>query len=98
MLPLSFHPDVALEVKQSFDWYQAQSLGLGHEFIHELEESFDSIQSLPATWPKFGQYHRRFILSRFPYSVIYKVHENLKIYIVAVMHNQRKPGYWGERG
>lgn len=97
MLAVVFHPDVKQEIIQSFKWYQEQSFGLGHEFVNELEASFHSIQTLPFTWPKMGQSHRRFILSRFPYSIIYKIHGNKEIYIVAVMHNQRKPGYWHKR-
>ncbi|WP_395342471.1 type II toxin-antitoxin system RelE/ParE family toxin [Ningiella sp. W23] len=72
MLELLFHPDTTEEIKSSFDWYQEQVKGLGYEFVQELDDAFNSIQSLPQTWPKMGQYHRRFILSRFPYSVIYK--------------------------
>lgn len=98
MFSVIFHPDVAVEVKASFDWYQEQSLGLGHEFVHEIEESIASIQSLPAAWSKMGQAHRRFVLSRFPYSIVYKIIENHQINIVAIMHNHRKPGYWYVRG
>lgn len=97
MLPVSFHPDVKEEVKKSFDWYQEQSPGLGHEFTIELKESIDSICSIPLAWPKMGQLHRRFILSRFPYSIIYKIVNNNEISVVAIMHNHRKPGYWTER-
>jgi plasmid stabilization system protein ParE len=97
MLPIFFHPDTKVEVIESFTWYQLQSKGLGHEFVQELDEAFNSIQSLPSTWPKFGQSHRRFILGRFPFSIIYKVRDNSEIYVVAVMHNHRKPGYWNER-
>lgn len=98
MLPVIFHPATQEEIKQSFDWYQEQSLGLGSEFIDELEESIASIRTLPSAWNKMGVGHRRFVLSRFPYSVIYKIVENKLIHIVAVMHNNRKPGYWPNRG
>nr|WP_136250460.1 type II toxin-antitoxin system RelE/ParE family toxin [Ningiella ruwaisensis] len=97
MHELLFHPDTTEEIKSSFDWYQEQVKGLGYEFIQELDEAFNSIHSLPLTWPKMGQYHRRFILSRFPYSVIYKNVEKKTIYVVAIMHNHRKPGYWNDR-
>lgn len=98
MPPIIFHPDVKEEIQHSFSWYQEQSKGLGYEFIHELEESFSSIQSLPSTWPKMGQHHRRYILSRFPFSVIYKLLPNEEIHVVAVMHNNRHPDYWKSRG
>lgn len=97
MPELLFHPETAEEIKSSFNWYQEQAKGLGHDFIQELDGAFNSIQSLPTTWPKFGKFHRRFVLSRFPYSVIYKNVALDKILVVAIMHNHRKPGYWSER-
>jgi plasmid stabilization system protein ParE len=97
MLPIQFHPDTKIEVKDSFDWYQLQSKGLGHEFLQELDEAFNSIQSLPSTWSKFGQSHRRYILGRFPFSVIYQIKGDAEIFVLAIMHNHRKPGYWNER-
>ncbi|MGQ8364284.1 type II toxin-antitoxin system RelE/ParE family toxin [Glaciecola sp. 1036] len=98
MLPVSFHPEVKTEIKNSFDWYQEQSLGLGYEFSQELKESINSIRSLPSSWAKVGQSHRRFVLSRFPYSIVYKIIKDKEIIVVAIMHNHRKPGYWHERG
>lgn len=96
MMPLRFHPDTKLEISDSFQWYQAQSNGLGTKFIEELEDAFHSIQALPNTWPPMGKSHRRYILSRFPYSVIYTL-MNEQILVVTIMHNHRKPGYWLKR-
>ncbi len=93
---LRFHPDIALEVKASFFWYQEQANGLGDDFLDELESAYQAIKELPRTWPLFQSGLRRFVLSRFPFSVIYREH-NDSIYIVAVMHNSRKPGYWLHR-
>ncbi|MEG3768866.1 hypothetical protein [Alteromonas sp. 14N.309.X.WAT.G.H12] len=55
MLPVSFHPEVKREIKESFDWYQKQSLGLGHEFTQELKGAIDSVSSLPSAWTKMGK-------------------------------------------
>ncbi len=96
MLDIEFHPDVANEIKSSYQWYQKQADGLGQDYLTELESSFQTICELPKTWPKFEKGFRRFLLSKFPFSVIYQSNEN-KILVVAVMHNSRKPGYWSER-
>ena len=96
MPELIFHPDVVLEVKASYRWYQEQASGLGEDFVHELEDAYQAIEELPETWPKFHKGFRRFLLSKFPFSVIYSSEQKLP-YIVAVMHNSRKPGYWVER-
>ena len=96
MLGIEFHPDVAKEIKSSYQQYQNQADGLGKDYLSELESSFQTIQELPNTWPKFKKEFRRFLLSKFPFSVIYQSNENT-VFVVAVMHNSRKPGYWNER-
>ncbi len=93
---LVFHPDIQQEVLASYEWYQNQAAGLGEDFLTELETGYEAIIELPATWPNFQQGFRRFLLSKFPFSVIYRVNQET-VYVVAVMHNSRKPGYWNER-
>lgn len=96
MLKLKFHPGVSSEIKASYLWYQEQAEGLGDAFIEELENSYQAIIEFPQIWPLFQKGFRRFQLARFPFSVIYKENNNT-IYIVAIMHNSRKPGYWLRR-
>ena len=96
MPEIIFHPDIELEVKASYEWYQNKADGLGDDYIAELEAAYQTIIELPDTWPKFHTVFRRFLLSKFPFSVIYRHHQNI-IFVVAVMHNSRKPGYWNER-
>lgn len=96
MFELTFHPGVANEVRASYDWYQRKANGLGEDFISELESAYQAIIEFPRTWPKFQGGFQRFLLARFPFSVIYRNNGNL-IYIVAVMHNSRKPDYWLKR-
>ena len=91
-----FHPNIEIEVKSSYEWYQNQADGLGDDFLDELETAYQTIFELPDTWPKFKQHYRRFLLRKFPFSVIYRQNNN-SIFIVAVMHNSRKPGYWKNR-
>lgn len=96
MLQLVFHPSVKDDVKAPYIWYQQQMKGLGGDFILELEASYQAIQELPDAWPMFENSFRRYVLSRFPYSIIYRSSQS-KIFIVAVMHNRRQPGYWHTR-
>jgi len=96
MPELRFHPDIFFEVRASYIWYQEQAQGLGDDFLDELEEAYQSIISFPNTWPIFQNDFRRYLLSKFPFSVIYREHDYL-IFIVAVMHHSRKPGYWKSR-
>ena len=96
MLKLKFHPEVSSEIKSSYLWYQEQAKGLGEAFIDELENSYQAIIEFPQIWPLFQKKFRKFLLAKFPFSVIYR-ENNSTIYVVAVMHNSRKPGYWLRR-
>ncbi len=82
-----------MKIKASYEWYQNRAEGLGDDFIVELESAYEAITELPGTWPKFGKNYRRFLLSKFPFSVIYRANNN-SIFVVAIMHNSKKPGYW----
>ena len=50
----------------------------------------------PNTWPAFDHGTRRFLLRRFPFSLLYRV-ELTRLVIVAVAHAHRRPGYWKQR-
>ena len=96
MLKIRFHPDVVSEIRSSYNWYQAQANGLGEDFLCELESTYKAILELPDTWPLFQKDFKRYLLAQFPFSVIYRRNKNV-IYVVAVMHNSRKPYYWDNR-
>ncbi len=71
-------------------------MGLGDDFLHELESAYQSIIEFSQVWLLFQKGFRRFLLAKFPFSVLYKEY-NDSIYVVAVMHHTRKPGYWAKR-
>jgi toxin ParE1/3/4 len=94
--PLRFHPDVSIDVKGAYEWYEERSHGLGGRFISQLEHSYEAISHFPQMWSPFEYGFHRYVLPHFPFSVIYKeTHDT--IFILAVMHNSRKPGYWKDR-
>jgi len=39
---------------------------------------------------------RRYLLRRFPYSIIYQVSTD-ELRVIAVAHQRRRPGYWAGR-
>lgn len=96
MINVYFHPEVALDIRVSFFWYESQAKGLGDDFINDLESAYETIAEFSGVWPMFNKGFRRYILTRFPFAVIYR-QSNEKIYVVAVMHQSRKPDYWINR-
>ena len=96
MPEIFFHPEVSQEIRSAYDWYQSKAEGLGDDFLDELEYSYQTIVELPVIWPHFSKGFRRFLLTRFPFAVIYR-EKRSDIFVVAVMHQSRKPGYWQDR-
>lgn len=93
---LEFHPEVTNDIKGSYLWYEDKLQGLGDRFLTELEDGYTSIQNFPDTWANFQYEFKRYILNKFPFSILYKVTKE-KIVVVAIMHNSRKPNYWIDR-
>ena len=93
---LIFHPDVEGEIQAAYQWYQQQTEGLGERFFTELDSALHLVALYPNLWPNFQLGFKRYLLPKFPYSVLYKRHRK-DIFVVAVMHNHRHPAYWTKR-
>ena len=96
MKPIAFHPDVEKDIESAFKWYEEKSEGLGVRFVSKLENAFDAIRYAPSAWAFFRYGFRRYMVSHFPFSVVYKETEE-KIYVIAVMHHRQSPERWEKR-
>ncbi len=92
----AFHPEAEAEFLATIDYYEALEPGLGSDFAIEVHSTTGSILRFPMAWPIFEDDTRRCRISRFPYGIIYSQHEDV-IFILAVMHLRREPGYWKTR-
>jgi len=97
MRQIEFHDDAALEMKIAAQYYEERVKELGEQFLSEIEEGLSRIRQFPQAWSAYEGEYRRYLLKRFPYGLIYRI-EQKRIFIVAVAHLHRKPGYWHERG
>jgi len=93
---IKFHSEARKEFFEAADYYEEQVVGLGDVFIDEVEKVLDVIEQQPASGTKITKTERRFLVSRFPYGIIYSVEDEL-ITIFAIMNLRRKPGYWESR-
>ena len=91
-----FHPEAELEVIESAAWYESEVPGLGLEFGEEVERVLELLMERPELGVTVDGDIRHFVLRRFPFSVIYAVVGRL-IYVLAVAHGSRGPGYWKGR-
>jgi len=89
--------DVAQQVlDEAVDHYNAESQGLGDQFLLEVLSSLERIKQFPEAWHPFTQNSRRCQTRRFPYGICYQILES-EILIVAVVNLHRRPGYWRDR-
>lgn len=95
-MTIKFHSEASKELFDSAEFYEKQVIGLGDDFIDEIEKVLDVIEQYPLSGTKITDGERRFLVSRFPYGIIYRVEIEL-IVIFAVMNLKRKPGYWESR-
>lgn len=95
----NFHPDAQAELNHAIGYYEANQPGLAYQFAIEVFAAVKRIKAYPTLWPLMDDRQlRRCLIHRFPYGVIYALdEEEAKIYILAVMHLHREPGYWSER-
>jgi toxin ParE1/3/4 len=69
---------------------------LGLAFVAEFERTVNFVLDNPMLGAVFRGTRRRYILRRFPYSIIYQITAD-ELRILAVAHHRRRPGYWAQR-
>lgn len=84
------------ELHEAVLFYEDCREGLGQELLASIESAFDAIARHPKLWRQLSGRFRRYLVHRFPYGIIYALEDDV-IYVAAVMHLKRKPGYWKSR-
>ena len=96
MKRVAYHRLAAGELVESAHFYDQRRTGLGDEFLSAV----DAVMELIRLQPEIG---RRGLLGtfsfptrRFPFRIVYELQPD-RIWIVAVAHLIRRPGYWSRR-
>ena len=96
MVKLKYDPEARAEVIVGAEYYEACREGLGRRFTGAVETAVRSLRANPRLYRFIRRPYRRCPVAGFPYGVIYRV-DGDEIYVAAVAHGSRKPGYWLER-
>lgn len=83
------------DMADAFSWYEQKRLGLGTEFLDEVEEFFDRIIQNPDRYQSHRN-QRIAVLHRFPYKIVYEA-EKETVIVYAVYHDKRNPEKLTER-
>jgi plasmid stabilization system protein ParE len=90
------HPEAWLEFEAADDWHLSRSFDASLGFVSDVAEGLEAISEAPQRSPNYLHGTRRFVLQRYPFSIVYLEDPEVVI-IVAIAHSKRKPGYWKER-
>jgi len=93
---LEFHPEAESELIEAAVYYDEQVPGLGERFESEIRHATDLLLDQPEIGLPVDPDLRKFILTRFPFTVYYSVTADV-LRIEAVAHQSRRPGYWKSR-
>jgi len=93
---LGFHPEAVAEALGAARWYRQRNPDAAGAFLAELERALLRIAEAPEGWPVIELGRRRFVLRRFPFSIVYRVRPG-QVEVLAVAHGRRRPGYWRDR-
>ncbi len=96
MRSVEFHSAAQDEFISAAQFSESQTQGLGLEFILTVQRTYERLLESPASGSMFGRRLRRVLVPKFPYGLLYHV-EPGRIYVIAVMHLHRRPGYWRSR-
>lgn len=95
-LPVSFHRAASAEFIEASIWYEGKRVGLGIEFIGEIERCISVASSEPLQFAVVRDDVRRVVAHRFPYSVYFRTEGN-RLVVLAVFHANRNPAIWQAR-
>jgi toxin ParE1/3/4 len=89
-----FNPHAERELVEAVQYYDEQSPGLGQRLLDEVEHALIFIHRYPQGAPQVVGAIRRVVLPQFPYNLLYRVLKNGDLRVLAVAHQERRPGYW----
>jgi plasmid stabilization system protein ParE len=96
MMEIRFLSLANQEVDAVVQWSRAREEGLSREFLDELDRVVRLVRLYPYAGMQLEPEIRRFLFTRFPYSLIYGIDEKT-IVVIALAHQHREPNYWADR-
>jgi toxin ParE1/3/4 len=91
-----FHPLAEQELIEAAHFYQRRAVGLGDNFVREVERALAQIVANPAAGSVLTGAIRRWLVRRFPFAILYQSGSE-RLSVIALMHLRRRPGYWKTR-
>ena len=94
--PVVLDPRAEQEAAEAYAWYQERSSDAAEKFQVEVDRAMATIQERSSSFPGYLEGTRRCLLKKFPYLIVFQEYPD-HIFVVAVAHGRREPGYWRRR-
>jgi hypothetical protein len=95
-MSVEFHREAEQELAEAAFHYDGELQGLGDRFLTEVRRATMLLDENPGMGQRIDEQLHRVVLRRFPFSLIY-AQQLGKVFILAVAHQRRRPGYWRAR-
>ncbi len=93
MKPVIIQREAAVELEEDMAWYEKRQSGLGLDLQSEVEKTIIRLRQDPSLGMRFRNTPFQFIrVKRFPYVVYFREFDDV-IWVIAIAHGRRKPGY-----
>ncbi len=97
MIPAIILHEAEIELWETVAYYEEKTTGLGRDFAVEIERTIQALCEAPERWPLREDGTRRCFTRHFPFIVVYAYRDE-QVWVLAVAHCKRRPGYWAGRG
>jgi toxin ParE1/3/4 len=91
-----YHPDAEAELIEVAQFYNRRVPGLGEDFLDAVDAAVNIVVEAPERWRPVERDVRRYLLSRFPFAIIYRALPD-HVRVLAVKHHSRERDYWMNR-
>ena len=91
------HPEAENDLRDAAEFYREHAdATLSQALLAEFEHAMRLLREHPQLDALWRNNMRRYVMRRFPYSVIYSINGE-EVHIFAVAHHSRRPGFWRHR-
>lgn len=87
---LEIKEEAYLDIKEAYDYYQENKVGLGERFLDTLEIYLERVNKYPKHYQIKRKPYREAFIKDFPYVIIYEI-EKSKIIVYAVFCTYKNP-------
>jgi plasmid stabilization system protein ParE len=94
---VAFHPEATKELIETARYYEQRAEGVGRRFLQAIEQAEQFLRRSAAVMQSDERGRRRYRVKGFPYQLIYRVGGGERVFVLAVAHTSRRPGYWDSR-